>query len=138
MRFTALFMIVGCAFLAASCAPPTATVAAEAMYADHDPHESHGHKHLVGGHSADDILGGPNTIEVFTGGCKLCAEASKHAADVGRRLKLKVVEYKIDSPEATHYGLKSAPSIVFEGKVLFTSLPTPEELESRIVGSMGK
>lgn len=138
MRLTVPLLLAVVGLFAASCAPPTATVAAEAMYADHDPHESHGHKHLVGGHSADDTLGAPDTIEVFTGGCTLCSQAAADAADVGRRLKLKVVEYKIDGPEAKHYGLKSAPSIVFEGKVLFTSQPTPEELESRIVGSMGK
>lgn len=78
------------------------------------------------------------TIQVFTGGCKLCSAALLDALQVSKEYGLNVIEYKIDGPEAKALGLTSAPTIVCDGKVLFKGYPGEPDIRAafaRIAGT---
>jgi hypothetical protein len=66
-------------------------------------------------------------IEIFTGSCHLCEEAvdvvNKAVGDTGSE----IVVRSIDGPEAQAYGLSAVPSIVKDGKLVFSHRPTLEE-----------
>ena len=68
-----------------------------------------------------------STIEVFTGSCRLCTAAMDLVREAVEPCGCTVIERSIDGPEAQAYGLRSVPSIVRDGEILFTSLPSREE-----------
>jgi len=72
------------------------------------------------------------TITVFTGGCKLCSGALMDSLKVAEDLGFNLQEDKIDGEEATRLGLRAAPTIVCDGKVLFEYKPSEEELRAKL------
>ena len=72
-------------------------------------------------------------IEVFTGSCHLCDEAVQVVNQVTEGSNAEVVVRSIDGPEAKAYGLTSVPSIVKDGAVVFTGLPTAEEAREKLL-----
>lgn len=73
-------------------------------------------------------------IEVFTGSCHLCDEAVALVKEVTTGSENEVVVRSIDGPEAKAYGLSSVPSVVKDGEVIFTRLPSKEEAVAALVG----
>lgn len=69
-------------------------------------------------------------ITVFTGSCHLCDEAVALVRDVcGDSVDVK----SIDGPEAREMGLTSVPTIVKDGEVVFTRLPSRQEVEESLL-----
>lgn len=99
----------------------------------HDHSHEHGDVH---GHSKtiDPVLVSPErpTIQVFTGGCALCAKALSDSLAIAKQWGYNVREYKIDGPEAKQLGLKAAPSILLDGKLLFDHAPSLDELKDAL------
>ena len=73
-------------------------------------------------------------IEIFTGSCHLCEEAVAVVNEVVAGTPNEVIVRSIDGPEAKAYGLSSVPSVVKDGEVVFTRLPSKEEAAAALVG----
>lgn len=73
-----------------------------------------------------------STVEVFTGSCRLCDTAVEVVREAVSPCGCEVIVRSIDGPEAKAYGLTSVPSIVKNGEVMFTRLPTIEEAISKL------
>lgn len=66
-------------------------------------------------------------IEVFTAGCPLCDETVQRVKNAVAQCGCQVVTRAPDSPEAQQYGIRAVPTIVVDGQVLFTGVPTQEQ-----------
>ncbi len=66
-------------------------------------------------------------IEVFTAGCPLCAETVQRVRNAVAQCGCQVITRAPDSPEAQQYGIRAVPTIVVDGQVLFTGVPTQEQ-----------
>jgi len=66
-------------------------------------------------------------IEVFTGSCHLCDEAVAVVTEVLEGSEHEMIVRSIDGTEARAYGLSAVPSVVKDGAVVFTRLPSKEE-----------
>ena len=68
-----------------------------------------------------------STVEVFTGSCRLCDAAVEVIREAVSPCGCEVIVRSIDGPESKAYGLTSVPSVVKNGEVVFTRLPSIEE-----------
>lgn len=66
-------------------------------------------------------------IEVFTAGCPLCDETLKRVRQAVQPCGCTVVERSPAGPEAQQYGVRAVPTIVADGQVIFTGVPTQEQ-----------
>jgi len=73
-----------------------------------------------------------STVEVFTGSCRLCDAAVQIVKEAVAPCGCDVVVRSIDGEEAKAYGLTSVPSVVKNGEVVFTRLPSIEEAISAL------
>ena len=73
-----------------------------------------------------------STVEVFTGSCRLCDAAVQVVKEAVAPCGCDVVVRSIDGEEAKAYGLTSVPSVVKNGEVVFTRLPSIEEAISAL------
>ncbi len=73
-----------------------------------------------------------STVEVFTGSCRLCDAAVQVVKEAVSPCGCDVVVRSIDGEEAKAYGLTSVPSVVKNGEVVFTRLPSIEEAISAL------
>ncbi len=73
-----------------------------------------------------------STVEVFTGSCRLCEAAVDVVREAVSTCGCEVIVRSIDGPEAKAYGLTSVPSVVKNGEIVFTRLPTIEEAISEL------
>ena len=73
-----------------------------------------------------------STVEIFTGSCRLCDAAVEVVQEAVSPWGCEVIVRSIDGPEAKAYGLTSVPSVVKNGEVVFTRLPTIEEAISAL------
>ena len=71
-------------------------------------------------------------MEVFTGSCRLCDAAVEVVNEAVAPCGCEVIVRSIDGPEAKAYGLTSVPSVVKNGEVVFTRLPSIEEAISTL------
>lgn len=68
-----------------------------------------------------------STVEVFTGSCRLCDAAVDVVREAVAPCGCEVIVRSIDGPEAKAHGLTSVPSVVKNGEIVFTRLPSLEE-----------
>lgn len=73
-----------------------------------------------------------STVEVFTGSCRLCDAAVQVVKEAVAPCGCDVVVRSIDGEEAKAYGLTSVPSVVKNGEIVFTRLPSIEEAISAL------
>ena len=73
-----------------------------------------------------------NTVEVFTGSCRLCDAAVQVVKEAVAPCGCDVGVRNIDGEEARAYGLTSVPSVVKNGEIVFTRLPSIEEAISAL------
>lgn len=73
-----------------------------------------------------------STVEVFTGSCRLCDAAVQVVKEAVAPCGCEVIVRSIDGDEAEAYGLTSVPSVVKNGEVVFTRLPSIEEAISAL------
>jgi len=66
-------------------------------------------------------------IEVFTAGCPLCDETLKRVRQAVQPCGCTVVERSPAGTEAQQYGVRAVPTIVADGQVIFTGVPTQEQ-----------
>ena len=78
------------------------------------------------------IRGNAPVLEVFTGGCNLCAKALIDSLKLAEERGYSIKEDKIDGPRAQALGLRAAPTIVLNGEVLFPYAPSFEELAEKL------
>lgn len=78
------------------------------------------------------IRGDAPVLEVFTGGCGLCAQALIDSLKLAEERGYSIKEDKIDGPRAQALGLRAAPTIVLNDKVLFGYAPSYEELAEKL------
>lgn len=76
--------------------------------------------------------GSAKTLEVFTGGCDLCTAALRESLQIAEDWGFNIEEYKVDGKRAASLGIRSAPSIVIENKILFAYSPTADELAAAL------
>jgi len=71
------------------------------------------------------------TIEVFTAGCPLCRETLAFVNDAVRDCGCEVIERRCTGEEpcdeAKRYGVRSMPTIVVDGEILFEGKPSREQ-----------
>jgi len=68
-----------------------------------------------------------STVEVFTGSCRLCDAAVQVVKEAVAPCGCEVVVRSIDGDEARAYGLTAVPSVVKDGAVIFSRLPSLDE-----------
>lgn len=73
-----------------------------------------------------------STVEVFTGSCRLCDAAVQVVKEAVAPCGCEVVVRSIDGDEAKAYGLTAVPSVVKNGEVVFSRLPSLEEAISAL------
>jgi len=66
-------------------------------------------------------------IEVFTAGCPLCDETLRRVRQAVQPCGCSVVERSPAGPEAQQYGVHAVPTIVADGQVVFTGVPTLDQ-----------
>jgi pyrroloquinoline quinone (PQQ) biosynthesis protein C len=74
-----------------------------------------------------------DTIEVYTDGCGLCAEALKRVRAAAAGGRLQVVERRVNDATAASLeasGIRATPAIVVHGLVAAVGCPTPERARS--------
>ena len=74
-----------------------------------------------------------DTIEIYTDGCALCAEAVNRVREAAAGGRLQVVEHRVDAMSATALagiGIRATPAIVVHGLVAAVGCPTPERARS--------
>jgi glutaredoxin len=71
------------------------------------------------------------TIEVFTGGCPLCAETLRLVRDSVSACGCEVIERPCASEqrcvEAVRYGVRTTPTVVVNGEIMFEGQITPAQ-----------
>lgn len=71
------------------------------------------------------------TIEVFTAGCPLCTETLDVVKEAVKDCGCQVVERRCTETtccdEATAYGVRSVPTIVADGVIVFEGKPSREQ-----------
>lgn len=71
------------------------------------------------------------TIEIFTAGCPVCRETietvRQAVADCGCDIIERKCEGETCCEPAVNYGVKSLPTVVADGKIVFEGKPTPQQ-----------
>ncbi|MCH7903325.1 MAG: MerR family transcriptional regulator [Armatimonadetes bacterium] len=85
---------------------------------------------IITGRSQEDFMEEQMTnskITIYSATCGLCEEAARIVRDAVAPCGCSVEVKPVDSDEARALGVKSAPTIVRDGKIVFCGRPTSEE-----------
>lgn len=70
-------------------------------------------------------------IEVFTAGCPICNDTLKMVRDATRDCGCEIIERRCSGEvccdEAARYGVRTVPTIVVDGVIVFEGRPTKEQ-----------